>query len=37
LTISCTCGATYETSTSISGAVAREEASIFYLSIDYMG
>jgi hypothetical protein len=27
--------AAYETSTSISGAVAGEEANIFYLSIDY--
>jgi hypothetical protein len=34
LTIPCACGAAYETSKSISGAVAGEEASIFYLSID---
>jgi hypothetical protein len=27
----------YETSTNISGAAVGEEASIFYLSIDYMG
>jgi hypothetical protein len=35
LTILYACGAAYETSTSISGVVAREEGSIFYLSIDY--
>jgi hypothetical protein len=29
--------ATYETSTSISGAIPWEEASIHHLSIDYMG
>jgi hypothetical protein len=37
LTIPCACRAAYETSTSISGAAVREEANIFYLSIDYMG
>jgi hypothetical protein len=30
-------GAAYETSISISGVIAGEEASIFYLSIDYTG
>jgi hypothetical protein len=34
LTIPCTCGAPYKMSTSISGALARKEACIFYLSID---
>jgi hypothetical protein len=33
----CACRAAYETSTSISGAVAEEEDSIVYLSIDYTG
>jgi hypothetical protein len=37
LTIPCTFGATYETSTSISSTVAGEEASISYLSINYTG
>jgi hypothetical protein len=37
LIIMCACRVAYKTSTSISGAVAEEEASIFYLSIDYMG
>jgi hypothetical protein len=37
VTISCACGAAYEMSTSISGAIAGEEASISYLSIDYTG
>jgi hypothetical protein len=37
LIIPCACGAAYETSTSISSAIAREVVSIFYLSIDYMG
>jgi hypothetical protein len=37
LTILCAYGATYETSTSITGAVASEEVSFFYLSIDYTG
>jgi hypothetical protein len=37
LTIPCACGATYEMSTSISGAAAGEESCIFYLSIDYTG
>jgi hypothetical protein len=36
LTFSCACGATYETSTNISGVVAGVEAGTFYLSIDYM-
>jgi hypothetical protein len=31
------CGAAYETSASISGVVAGEEAIIFYMSIDYTG
>jgi hypothetical protein len=30
LTILCTCAAAYETSTSISGTGAREEANIFF-------
>jgi hypothetical protein len=37
LTILCTYGAAYEMSTSISGAIAMEEASTSYLSIDYTG
>jgi hypothetical protein len=37
LTILCACRAAKETSTSISGIVAGEEATIFYLSIDYTG
>jgi hypothetical protein len=37
LTIPCACGAAYETSTIISGTIAREEDSIFYVSIDCTG
>jgi hypothetical protein len=33
----CACEVAQETSTSISGVVVREEVSIIYLSIDYMG
>jgi hypothetical protein len=33
----CACGAAYKMSTSIYGTITREEASIFYLSIDYTG
>jgi hypothetical protein len=36
IAILCACGPAYETSTSISGAVAGDEASVSYLSIDYM-
>jgi hypothetical protein len=37
LLILCACGDTNKMTTSISGAVAGEEANIFYMSIDYTG